>query len=68
MAEIYGQGRQTEQWIVTSPAAFKILASIVCLYDRLVHTVNLGGLEKASERLAHSKATEFRRLHQKRGA
>ncbi|WP_250441942.1 hypothetical protein [Caballeronia sp. AZ1_KS37] len=68
MAEVFEGGRQTGTWGVASDAAFALLAAIVCMYDRQLHSATLGALTTASDRLERFKGGEAYQPLQKRRA
>jgi hypothetical protein len=69
MAEVFEGGRQTGTWGVSSESAFALLAAIVSMYDRQLHSATLGALTTASERLDRFKAGDaYQPLQKKRRA
>ncbi|MFM0520697.1 hypothetical protein PQR08_25025 [Caballeronia jiangsuensis] len=68
MAEVFEGGRQTGTWGVSSESAFALLAAIVSMYDRQLHSATLGALTTASDRLERFKGGEAYQPLQKRRA
>ncbi|GJH26891.1 hypothetical protein [Caballeronia novacaledonica] len=58
MAEVFRGGRKAGTWRVSSRSAFALLAAVVSMYDRQLHSATLGALTTASDRLDRFKGGE----------